>query len=184
MRQDPRQPRQHRLTKKLCTPSAGKTAAPCFSTRWLQLSCMPWCKSTFWTNWRENCTWAKSDTRNSTMLDNFWLLQSSLPSGELTSSFGKSSLHHIQSLEDEILEHFFYSEFRENYLGQLATLWEGYPHTEMSFVLKFFMLTQLSYWIHWLPEIYFLRMKKDEIPAKVTTAGLYLAFVAFAYLTQ
>jgi len=72
---------------------------------------------------------------------------------------------------------------RENYLVHLIGLWEGYPHTEMSFVLKFFMLAQLSYWLHWLPEIYFLRMKKDEIPAKLITAGLYIGFVAFAYLT-
>jgi len=72
---------------------------------------------------------------------------------------------------------------RENYFSRLSTLWEGYPHTEMSFALKFFMLTQLSYWLHWLPEIYFLRMKRDEIPAKITTAGLYIAFIAFAYLT-
>jgi len=72
---------------------------------------------------------------------------------------------------------------RENYLSPVTNLWEGYPHTSMSFVLKFYMICQLSYWLHWIPETYFLRMKKDEIPSKLITAGLYFAFVAFAYLT-
>jgi len=72
---------------------------------------------------------------------------------------------------------------RENYLSHVSNLWEGFPHAEMSFVLKFFMLGQLSYWLHWVPEIYFLRMKKDEIPSKLITAGVYFAFVAFGYLT-
>jgi len=73
---------------------------------------------------------------------------------------------------------------RENYLSHIALLWDGFPHLEMSFVLKFFMLSQLSYWLHWIPEIYFLRMKRDEIPQKMTTAGVYIAVVAFAYLTN
>jgi translocating chain-associated membrane protein 1 len=68
-------------------------------------------------------------------------------------------------------------------LGQVSSLWEGFPHAELTFVLKFFMLAQLSYWLHWLPEIYFLRMKRDEIPNKVITAALYVSFVTFAYLT-
>lgn len=73
--------------------------------------------------------------------------------------------------------------FRENYLSPVSNLWEGFPHVEMSFVLKFYMICQLSYWLHWIPEVYFLRMKKDEIPSKFLTAGIYFAFVAFAYLT-
>jgi len=73
--------------------------------------------------------------------------------------------------------------FRENYLNHVSNLWDGFPHAEMTFVLKFFMLCQLSYWLHWIPEIYFLRMKKEEIPSKMITAGLYVSFVTFAYLT-
>jgi len=73
---------------------------------------------------------------------------------------------------------------RENYLGHISLLWDGFPHTEMNFVLKFFMLSQLSYWLHWLPEIYFQRMKKDEIPTKVATAGIYFSFITLAYLTS
>jgi translocating chain-associated membrane protein 1 len=72
---------------------------------------------------------------------------------------------------------------RENYLVHLSSLWDGYPHAEMSFVVKFFMLAQVSYWIHWIPEIYFLRMKKDEIPAKVITAGVFVGIIVFSYLT-
>jgi len=44
-------------------------------------------------------------------------------------------------------------------------------------------LAQVSYWIHWIPEIYFLRMKKDEIPAKVITAGVFVGVIVFSYLT-
>lgn len=73
---------------------------------------------------------------------------------------------------------------RENYLGHISLLWDGFPHDEMNFVLKFFFLSHLSYWLHWLPEIYFQRMKKDEIPLKVATAGIYFTFIALAYLTS
>lgn len=73
---------------------------------------------------------------------------------------------------------------RESYLGQIALLWEGFPHTEMSFVLKFFMLIQVSYWLHWIPEIYFLRMKKEEIPQKLTMTAIYASIVSFAYVSS
>lgn len=73
---------------------------------------------------------------------------------------------------------------KENYLTQIALLWEGFPHVEMTYVLKFFMLIQLSYWLHWIPEVYFLRMKRDEIPQKLTTSAIYASVVALAYLSN
>ncbi|XP_021956134.1 translocating chain-associated membrane protein 1 [Folsomia candida] len=73
---------------------------------------------------------------------------------------------------------------RENYLSQISLLWDGFPHMEMSFVLKFFMLIQLSYWLHWIPEVYFLRMKKEEIMQKLTMASIYTSVVAVAYVAN
>jgi hypothetical protein len=73
---------------------------------------------------------------------------------------------------------------REHLLSHIALLWEGFPHLEMTYVLKFFMLIQLSYWLHWVPEVYFLRMKRDEIPQKLTTSAIYASVVALAYLSK
>jgi translocating chain-associated membrane protein 1 len=73
---------------------------------------------------------------------------------------------------------------RENYLSQISLLWDGFPHTELSFVLKFFMLIQLSYWLHWILEVYFLRMKKEEIMQKLTTTAIYTSVITLAYMAN
>jgi len=73
---------------------------------------------------------------------------------------------------------------KEHYLTQIARLWEGFPHQEMNFFLKLFWLFQISYSLHWLPEIYFLRMKKEEAVQKILSSALFLGFVAFAYVTS
>jgi translocating chain-associated membrane protein 1 len=73
---------------------------------------------------------------------------------------------------------------REDYFSHIALLWDGFPHLEMSFVLKFFMLIQLSYWLHWLPEMYFIRMKREEIPQKLAITAAYTTVITVAYLAK
>ncbi|XP_039610570.1 translocating chain-associated membrane protein 1 [Polypterus senegalus] len=70
----------------------------------------------------------------------------------------------------------------ENLLSHPVLLWEGYPHTLMSFQMKFFYICQLGYWLHALPELYFQKIKKEEIPHQLIYISLYLLHITGAYL--
>merc|ERR1711874_554042 len=72
---------------------------------------------------------------------------------------------------------------RENILN-VASLWEGYPHNNMTFLFKFFFIIQISYWLHIFPELYFQKMKKEEMPAKIQYAVLYLTFIVASYVLR
>lgn len=72
--------------------------------------------------------------------------------------------------------------FRENYVLNISSLWEGYPHDEMVFMFKFFFIVQLSYWLHCYPELYFQKTKREEMGARITYATLGLIYVLGAYL--
>ncbi|CAO2607729.1 Translocating chain-associated membrane protein 2, partial [Lemmus lemmus] len=51
-----------------------------------------------------------------------------------------------------------------------------------SFQVKFFYLCQLAYWLHSLPELYFQKVRKEEIPRQLQYISLYLLHIAGAYL--
>merc|ERR1712029_26014 len=70
---------------------------------------------------------------------------------------------------------------REN-LVSLRSLWEGYPHTQMTFMFKFFFIVQIAYWLHIFPELYFQKIKREDMAPRIKYASLYLAFIAGAYL--
>lgn len=67
-------------------------------------------------------------------------------------------------------------------LVSINQLWEGYPHSQLSFMLKFYFIIQLSYWLHNFPELYFQKVKKDEIQGRVQYTVLYLIFITAAYV--
>jgi len=71
---------------------------------------------------------------------------------------------------------------KENLIPKIQEMWTGYPHTEMSFMLKLFFLLQISYWIHMFPELYFMKARKEDIPEKLAHYSLYLAFISAAYV--
>uniref|UniRef100_A0A0P4WJB3 Translocating chain-associated membrane protein n=2 Tax=Scylla olivacea TaxID=85551 RepID=A0A0P4WJB3_SCYOL len=73
---------------------------------------------------------------------------------------------------------------KDNIMQDISSLWGGYPegHAQMSFMLKFFFLIQMSYWLHCYPELYFQKTKREEMPGKIQHASLYLIFCAAAYL--
>merc|ERR1712012_613624 len=73
--------------------------------------------------------------------------------------------------------------YRENMMN-VASLWEGYPHNNMTFMFKFFYITQIAYWLHIFPELYFQKTKKEDMPAKIQYACLYLAFIVPAYFMR
>jgi len=72
---------------------------------------------------------------------------------------------------------------RENLLN-VASIWEGYPHNNMTFLLKFFFIIQISYWVHIFPELYFQKIKKEDMPPRIQYAVLYLAFIVSAYFLR
>lgn len=69
---------------------------------------------------------------------------------------------------------------REHYLPDLSLLWLDYP-AALSFMLKLFMIVQLAYSLHELPEIYFQRTKREEYVNKAfkSIAGLVLIAVPY-----
>ncbi|XP_076457217.1 translocating chain-associated membrane protein 1-like 1 isoform X2 [Babylonia areolata] len=70
------------------------------------------------------------------------------------------------------------------YVTGLSHFWEGYPqdHSSLPFIVKFFFIIQISYWLHCLPELYFQKVKKEEIPARIQYIALYLVFIVTAFL--
>ena len=47
-----------------------------------------------------------------------------------------------------------------------------------------FVLFQLSYWLHLFPELYFLKVRKEDIPNRVQDYLMHLGFIAAAYFLQ
>merc|ERR1719213_1234544 len=72
---------------------------------------------------------------------------------------------------------------REN-LMNVSALWEGYPHNNMTFLFKFFFIIQISYWLHVFPELYFQKTQKEDMPAKIQYAILYLTFIVASYVLR
>lgn len=71
-----------------------------------------------------------------------------------------------------------------NWLSDLSSLWTGYPNNTLSFSAKFFYIIQFSYWAHIIPELYFQKIKKEEMFSRVKYSVLHLAFVSFIYITN
>ncbi|XP_008311317.1 translocating chain-associated membrane protein 2 [Cynoglossus semilaevis] len=76
----------------------------------------------------------------------------------------------------------FYIVVTEGYLLHPSSLWENYPHVHLRFQVKFFYLTQLAYWLHALPELYFQKVRKEEMPRQLQYICLYLLHICAAYL--
>ncbi|KAM9421207.1 translocating chain-associated membrane protein 2-like isoform 2-T2 [Salvelinus alpinus] len=76
----------------------------------------------------------------------------------------------------------FYILITEGYVFHPSSLWENYPHVHLRFQVKFFYLTQLAYWLHALPELYFQKVRKEEIPRQLQYICLYLLHISAAYL--
>ncbi|XP_055593866.1 translocating chain-associated membrane protein 1 [Uranotaenia lowii] len=70
---------------------------------------------------------------------------------------------------------------REQYIGNLTKMWEGFPDHPMMFLHKLFFIIQLAYYLHMLPELYFQKVKKDEQKPKIQHAlgGFFLIGAAY-----
>ncbi|XP_043284623.1 translocating chain-associated membrane protein 1 [Venturia canescens] len=70
---------------------------------------------------------------------------------------------------------------RDDLLANVPLLWESYPGS-MSFALKLFFIGQIAYWLHCYPELYFQRVKKEEMSGRIAHATTGLVFTLAAYL--
>ncbi|XP_068603930.1 translocating chain-associated membrane protein 1 [Brachionichthys hirsutus] len=72
----------------------------------------------------------------------------------------------------------------EKFFSNPVALWEGYPHSLMPFQMKFYFICQMGYWLHALPEMYFQKTKKEDIPRQLVYIALYLVHIAGAYIVN
>jgi len=72
--------------------------------------------------------------------------------------------------------------YREGLLFNISALWRDYPIIQMTFLFKFFFIIQISYWLHSYPELYFQKVKREDVPSRVTYATIYLVAIAAAYI--
>ncbi|KGL72984.1 Translocating chain-associated membrane protein 1-like 1, partial [Tinamus guttatus] len=63
-----------------------------------------------------------------------------------------------------------------------TSLWKNYPHTRMLFQVKFFYICQIAYWLHALPELYFQKIRKEDVPRQLCYICLYIAHISGAYI--
>ncbi|XP_064652985.1 translocating chain-associated membrane protein 1-like 1 isoform X2 [Lineus longissimus] len=71
----------------------------------------------------------------------------------------------------------------ENLASKISNLWDDYPaaHSHLPFIIKFFFIIQMAYWLHGFPELYFMKIKKEEIPMRCQYITLYFVFILAAY---
>nr|XP_005992091.1 PREDICTED: translocating chain-associated membrane protein 1-like 1 isoform X2 [Latimeria chalumnae] len=70
----------------------------------------------------------------------------------------------------------------EDFATNPTLLWEDYPHTHMFFQVKFFYICQIAYWLHALPELYFQKVRKEDIPRQLYYTCLYIFHITGAYV--
>lgn len=69
----------------------------------------------------------------------------------------------------------------DDYIGNFHKLWDAYPHNALTWRTKMFMIVQMSYWLHWYPELYLQKVKKEELADRITYISLYFVAVVGAY---
>jgi len=72
--------------------------------------------------------------------------------------------------------------YEDDYFSNFNKMWTAYPHALIGWRLKMFMVVQMSYWLHWFPELYLQRIRKEEIAERISYISLYLIAVAGAYM--
>ncbi|XP_072371235.1 translocating chain-associated membrane protein 1-like 1 isoform X4 [Scyliorhinus torazame] len=70
----------------------------------------------------------------------------------------------------------------EKFTTDPTLLWERYPHSHMFFQVKFFYICQIAYWLHALPELYFQKVRKEDIARQLYYICLYIFHVTGAYI--
>ncbi|XP_017786018.1 PREDICTED: translocating chain-associated membrane protein 1, partial [Nicrophorus vespilloides] len=69
---------------------------------------------------------------------------------------------------------------REKMFPNISTIWTDYP-SPMSFMMKLFLIIQIAYSLHEIPELYFQRTKKEEYVGKAAQSLAALVIIAIPY---
>lgn len=69
---------------------------------------------------------------------------------------------------------------KEHFIPDIARLWSDYP-APMTFLAKLYIIIQLAYSLHELPELYFQRVKREEVVEKAVASTVGLLLVAVPY---
>lgn len=69
----------------------------------------------------------------------------------------------------------------QKFFESLSSIWESYPEKMMSWEVKAFMIAQIAYWLHMYGELYFGKVRKEEINFRVRYYTLHLFFITAAY---
>ncbi|XP_055345472.1 translocating chain-associated membrane protein 1-like [Paramacrobiotus metropolitanus] len=72
----------------------------------------------------------------------------------------------------------------KGYITKYSTIWDNYPHARMDFAEKFFMILQIAHWLHTYAELYFQKVKKEDIPNRLVYQTINLVAVILAYVTN
>ncbi|XP_014799173.1 PREDICTED: translocating chain-associated membrane protein 1-like 1 [Calidris pugnax] len=70
----------------------------------------------------------------------------------------------------------------EEFTMNPISLWKYYPHSYMLFQVKFFYICQIAYWLHALPELYFQKVRKEDILRQLCYICLYVIHISGAYI--
>ncbi|XP_062445173.1 translocating chain-associated membrane protein 1-like 1 [Rhea pennata] len=70
----------------------------------------------------------------------------------------------------------------EDFMMNPTSLWNDYPRSRMLFQVKFFYICQIAYWLHALPELYFQKIQKEDVPRQLCYICLYIAHISGAYI--
>ncbi|XP_065573899.1 translocating chain-associated membrane protein 1-like 1 [Artemia franciscana] len=100
-------------------------------------------------------------------------------SGQLTTFFLSSAAWGIIILVSETWGLDIYSE---PWGLDISSIWKGYPHTFLPYILKFFYIIQIAYWLHWVPELYFQRIKPIEYSRRLGYIIPYFFAVTLLYV--
>lgn len=77
----------------------------------------------------------------------------------------------------------FYVFIKEDILLDMQTMWNNTPALAMPMLLKFYWILVIAFVVHQYPEMYFMRVKKEDMPDKIIGYTSYLVPIAGAYLT-
>ncbi|NXD70509.1 TR1L1 protein, partial [Eolophus roseicapillus] len=70
----------------------------------------------------------------------------------------------------------------EEFTVNITSFWKDYPFSRMLFQEKFFYICQIAYWLHALPELYFQKVQKEDIPRQLRYICLYITHISGAYI--
>ncbi|KAL5249645.1 hypothetical protein ACHWQZ_G018490 [Mnemiopsis leidyi] len=72
---------------------------------------------------------------------------------------------------------------QEDMVYNLTSIWEHTPADSMPMLIKFYWILIIAFVLHQYPEMYFMRVKNEDMPDKIIGYTAYLIPILGAYLT-